>query len=445
VRHEEVGVAKLCVIRQFYYPLDPRVRREVEGLVMSGHEVDIICMRQTGERRREQYGPITVYRLPLRHRRGGLFHYAMEYGAFLIMAMLFAGALHLRRRYALVQVNSMPDFLVFAALIPRLLGARVLLDLHECVPEFFSTKFAAGPRHPGVRLMAFFEQASIGFADFAITCTEQMREAFVARGAAPEKIGLILNAADETIWDAKRYPSRRREPGRFELILHGSIEDRYGHDTVIRAVGLLKDELPGLCLKIYGDGSFLPEARRLTKALGIESQVYFSGGYVPLEELLRAVADADAGVVAMKRDAFRDLTHCHKMYDFIAMHKPVITSRTRAVEAYFDDACFQYFTSDNPADLARAIRELYADPGLGECLVQRTAQISEPYRWQHQRDRYREFVRRMLEQPGTARAAEGAPAFVGVRTSRLQIAALGMLVIAMLGLALRSLSGRIDR
>ena len=29
-----------------------------------------------------------------------------------------------------------------------------MLDLHECMPEFFSTKFGTSLRHPGVRLMA---------------------------------------------------------------------------------------------------------------------------------------------------------------------------------------------------------------------------------------------------------------------------------------------------
>ena len=47
----------------------------------------------------------------------------------------------------------MPDALVFAAAVPRLLGARVVLDLHECMPEFFSVKFGVPMEHPVVRLL----------------------------------------------------------------------------------------------------------------------------------------------------------------------------------------------------------------------------------------------------------------------------------------------------
>lgn len=176
-------MARICVIRQGFFPLDTRVRREVDALLMAGHEVDVICLSQPGEPRRDRYRGATVRRLPMRQRRGGPLRYMVEYGAFLVAAALVAGALHLRRRFDLVQVHSIPDVLVFAALIPRLLGARVVLDLHECMPEFFATKYKLDADHPGSRLLAWLEQVSIRFADMVITCTEQMREAFVARGA----------------------------------------------------------------------------------------------------------------------------------------------------------------------------------------------------------------------------------------------------------------------
>ena len=390
-------MARVCIIRQYHYPLDPRVRREAEALEMLGHEVDVICLRRRGEQRRERCGLVTVYRLPLSHRRGGALRYVFEYGIFLLTAGVLATVLHLRRSYELVQVNTMPDALVFAALGPRLLGARVLLDLHECMPEFFATKFGLGDQHPAVRLVALVEQASIRFADLAVTCTDQMREAFVARGAHADKIEVVLNAADESLFDRVRYPPAPRDPDRLALICHGSVERLYGLDTVIRAVALLRSELPNLTLQIYGEGTYLEELRELAAQLDLGEAIYFSGEFVPIAELLKAISAADAGVVAMRRDAFRDLVHCHKMYDFVAMGKPVICSRTRSVEAYFDDACFQFFTAGDEHDLTCAIRQLYYEPKLGERMVQRTAEVSEPYRWEHQRRAYQAIATELLK------------------------------------------------
>src|SRR5688572_7513453 len=188
---------RVAVVRQGYLEIDPRVQREVHALLQAGHEVDVIALRDEGRPRIERRGGLTVRRLPLPRRRGGAVAYLADYALFFLAASTLLTFLHLRRRYDIVQVHSLPDPLVFAALVPKLTGARVILDLHECMPEFFGTKFGVGLDHPGVRAVAAAEQASIRFADAAITCTAQMREAFVERGAEPEKIGLVHNTAEE--------------------------------------------------------------------------------------------------------------------------------------------------------------------------------------------------------------------------------------------------------
>jgi glycosyltransferase involved in cell wall biosynthesis len=383
---------RVAVLRQGYYEIDPRVQREVQALLHAGHEVDVIALREPGKPRVERDGALTVRRLRLPRRRGGALAYVLDYAVFFAAAAALLTALHARRRYDLVQVHSLPDPLVFAALIPKLTGARVLLDLHECMPEFFATKFGVGIEHRAVRAVAAAEQASIRFADLAITCTAQMREAFVRRGADGDRIGLVHNTADEDVFDPERHPPREREEGRFTLICHGSVEERYGLDTAIEAVALLKDEIPELRLAVYGTGSELPRLREQAARLEVRDRVDFSGRFVPIDELVAAIADADAGVVAMKRDVFRDLVHCNKMYDLVAMRRPVVTSRTRSVEAYFGDDCFEYFTAADAEDLARAIRALHADPALGERLVERAAEAVEPYRWPRQRERYQRYV-----------------------------------------------------
>src|SRR3712207_5718329 len=152
-------MARVCVLRQGWFPLDPRVRREVDALLDAGHEVDVVCLRHADDPLRERDGRLRILRLPFPQSKGGALRYLLQYGLFFVLAAFFATALHLRRRYDVVQVNTLPDPLVFAALVPRLLGARVMLDLHECMPEFFATKFGTTLRHPLVRLVAAAEQA----------------------------------------------------------------------------------------------------------------------------------------------------------------------------------------------------------------------------------------------------------------------------------------------
>ena len=251
---------RIAVLRQGLFEVDPRCQREVHALLQEGHEVDVICRRDEGRPWIERDGRLTVRRLPIPLRRGGALTYLADYAIFFIAAFVLLTSLHARRRYKLVQVHSLPDPLVFAALVPKLTGARVILDLHECMPEFAATKFGVPLDHAAVRAVAAAEQASIRFADFAITCTNQMREAFVGRGADPDKIGVVHNTAEEEIFDPARHPPRARDNGRFTLICHGSVEERYGLDTAIQAVASLADEIPELRLQIYRQGDPAPRA-----------------------------------------------------------------------------------------------------------------------------------------------------------------------------------------
>src|SRR5207248_2822227 len=222
---------------------------------------------------------------------------------------------------------------------------------------------------PLVKLIGRLESASIAFATRAITCNREVRRLFIERGASAEKIDVVHNSADEAIFNPERFPPRRREPGKFILLCHGTLEEHYGVDTVIRAVALLRYELPGLRLEIYGDGPALSELRGLAAELGVDERVHFSGGVLPVEQMPSVLANADAGVVALKRTPHGEVMQTNKMFELIAMRRPAIVSRTRTVEIYFNVSCFELFDPGDEQDLARAIRRLQCDPGRGEQLA----------------------------------------------------------------------------
>src|SRR5215217_5259524 len=245
-------MSKVCVIRCHYFR-DSRLQREVSALLDRCHAVHVLCLRDGSEPLSERRGRLAISRMRLSHSAGaGIVRRLGEYMAFFVWAALTVAALHLRRRFDVVQVNSVPDFLVFAALVPRFAGARVVLDLQEPMPEFFMTKTDVAERHWTVRGLIAVEQASIRFADAVLTVTELMRQAFVARGAAPEKITVVMDGSDEGLFDATRFPRRVRDNGKFVLLSHGTIEPQYGLDTAIRAVALLATEIPSIELRIVG-------------------------------------------------------------------------------------------------------------------------------------------------------------------------------------------------
>lgn len=400
------AMRRICIVRHYYYPEDPRSRREAEALAAAGHHVDILTLRHAGEPATEVVNGVHVRRLPVKHYRGSLFHYAYEYGAFFVLTFVVLTARFLRRRYDAVQVNSLPDFLIFATAGCKLLGARIVLDMHECTPELYCTKYQVPSDHPVVRLLGWIEQRSLAFADQVITCTPQQRDIFASRGTSPEKIAVVLNAANSAVFRPQTPEPVLWPPGgRFELVAHGLIVVRYGLDTMVQAVALLADEIPGIVLHVYGKGDYLPGMVALAGRLGVADRV-IAHGFVSEEELLVGIARAHVGVIAAKRDSFRNLTHTQKMYEYVAMRKPVVIAETPAVRTHFDDSCFQFFTSDDPADLARALRDLYHNPARAVAMIEAAGERYRAYAWEAQRHIYADAVLGVT--PGVAQVPEVA-------------------------------------
>ena len=113
---------RLCMVVHSSIPADPRVMAQVRAAREGGWEVDVVALREPAQPELETLdGDVQVHRLPVVHRRGSALGAVVEeYLSFTTRAAWKAGALHARRRYDVVEVHNPPDFLVLAALAPRL-------------------------------------------------------------------------------------------------------------------------------------------------------------------------------------------------------------------------------------------------------------------------------------------------------------------------------------
>ena len=151
---------RVCLVRHWYYPLDNHLKRDAEALLASGREVDVVCLRKKGEKAKEVVNGVQVYRMPVEHHRGSSWRYLWEYSAFLLLAFFKLALLSLRRRYQVIEVSNLPDVLVFSTLVPKLLGAKVVLYMRDPMPENFAEVFGAGEGHPIVRLLRLLQRAT---------------------------------------------------------------------------------------------------------------------------------------------------------------------------------------------------------------------------------------------------------------------------------------------
>ena len=388
------GRGRVCLVRQRdYYELS--LRREAEALRDAGFDVDIVCLREPGSPAVEVDSGVTLHRLPLRRRRGGPLNYVLDYLGFFLAATGTVAKLHLQRPFRVVQANSMPDVLAFTALVPRLLGAKAIAFMKEPTPELGETKY--GSRRLG-RVLQWVEQAALRYVDLAITVTEDLKEVYVARGADPDKIVVVLNGPDARHLLEHRTDSARRDPRYFTAVCHGLVDDRYGHDLMVRAVALTADRLPGLRLRITGTGDYVEELQRLIESEGVPDRVQYLG-WVDMPTLVAELQSADVGIVAQKGSSYSHLVHTNKMYEYMLFDLPVIASRLRSTARYLGDDAVQYFEPGSAESLADALVALHDDPDRRAGLVETARECCRSLGWDAQKQIYLAAFDTVLGEP----------------------------------------------
>jgi glycosyltransferase involved in cell wall biosynthesis len=284
-----------------------------------------------------------------------------------------------------IQVNTMPDFLVFSTALPKLFGSGVVAFMHEPSPELAESIYGPGRVS---RTLARVEQWVLRFADHAIAVTDQLKERYVERGAKPERITVVLNGGDpESVLGDWKPPAEEADDGLFTVVCHGSIEDRYGQDTIVEAARILKPELPDLRVVIVGRGKAADAVVAQIEQADVGDTVSFEG-WVTDERLRELLHSADAGIVAQKATPYSHLVSTNKMVDYWIFGLPVIASRLRAVSELVDEGTLEFYEPGDAEDLARAIRRLHDEPTRREELARNGREAQEKLGWTSQREKY---------------------------------------------------------
>lgn len=338
---------RVCSVTQSYYLRDPRVRREAEALARSGFSVTVVCLREKGETKREIREGVYIVRLPLARKRGDVFRYLFEYFVFFVLATSFVAGMTLRRRFHIIHIHTMPDFLVFVGWFPKLLGAKVVLDVHEPMPELFVSKYGLEPKGLWISLIEFQEKASMWFADVILTIHEPMRELLRQRSSGRKPVYSLLNVPDRRVYEENSRPSADRLDERFVLIYTGTIARRYGLDIALRAVQELRAQILGIRLKIVGEGDALEELQEYVREHALVDVVSFHPP-VSWDKIPEILADAHVGISPHRTDTFWDLYFSTKLVEYLWAGLPVISSRTKTLEYYLKDSTVFFV---NPEDL----------------------------------------------------------------------------------------------
>ena len=386
-------MARILMIAYTTYIHDARVKRHAQALADRGDHIDLLCLENPQQGYRDG---VNVIGLKLRRYRGSSkTGYFGTYLRFFLAAGAKAFQLGLARRYDLTIVCTMPDAAVLCALPLRLLGSKIILDMHDTMPELYREKFGGRRGAIGARLLTLEELCSTWFADRVLAVHELHRQRLASTGVKPGKIAVVLNVPDPRIFAAN---SRHSAPHGFTLICHGTVTRRLGLDVALHAMALLRSRIPDARLLVLGSGDYLPEYKRLAAQLQLDDCVSFRPP-VPLEQLPAIMCQAAIGMIPNRASSATHLMLPVKLLEYMTLGIPVIAARLRTIEHYFDPSSLCFFKPGDPEDLANAIEDLYRSPLHRLRLAENARRVMKTINWETQRKRYYEAIDAVLGPP----------------------------------------------
>jgi glycosyltransferase involved in cell wall biosynthesis len=302
-------------------------------------------------------------------------------------------ARHLRKRYDLLHIHSIPDFVVFTGLLPKLMGAKIILDIHDILPELYESKFGVSRDSMGFKTMLFLEKISTAFADHVIIANHIWQDRLVKRCLSGEKCTVLLNYPDEAIF---RPIPRDRKTDEFIMLYPGTLNQHQGLDIAIRAFALIKDKAPHAVFHIHGEGRTQDSLVELVGELNLQDRVLFKP-MLPIREIAKVMANADLAVVPKKSDSFGNEAFSTKILEFMSVGIPVTVSNTKIDQYYFNDSVVQFFNGGDPEDLARSMLLLINDPQRRESMSKNALQFVKAYNWNANKGTYLQLVDSLVD------------------------------------------------
>lgn len=384
----------ILMIAYTNYDSDPRVIRAAEAAIGADFAVDVLVLRRRGQSVEETVRGVRVLRVAQeRYRGSSRARYFLAYFEFFLRCFAASTRLFFTRRYRVIHVNNIPDALVFAVLVPRLLGAKIILDIHDPMPETLGSKFAGGGSgwH---RLLVWAEKLSVAFAHQTITVSEPLRSGvLLKRGYARERVTVVANFADEDIFTLMTYPPLN---GTLRFAFHGTILERNGLRTLVDAIARLRHR-ERVAVRIIGEGDFSETLADLIRARDLQDTIEFLNRAFPLREIPRLLSDCHVGLVPLDMSAVANFALPLKLVEYTCLGMPSITVTNAAIRHYFrPDECL-FFESGDADALARAVEGVIEEPERLLEYRKRLAGARERLQWSKERQKYVDILHGLVE------------------------------------------------
>jgi glycosyltransferase involved in cell wall biosynthesis len=369
----------ICMIAMASYPGDPRIRRQAEALDEAGYEVDVLCRYSGNQPPKQKFGNVTAYRIMNAPARENKIIYFFQSILFLIVAFFRLVLLSIKRKYKVIQAHNLPDYLIFAGIFHKIFGVKLILDIHDPSVDLFEEKWPGNKNKFLKYVMRKAEKYSCKLADHLITVTKTCKERLVERSNPPQKITLVLNTANESLFKFNSDRQFKEITKGVKLMYHGTIAERFGLHDVINAMPFLLKNIPESILNIYGryENSYYVKLEKLVNNLNLADNVNFNDKIIR-EQIPDLINNHDIGIVPYLQTDYMNLALPTKAFEYIATGLPIVSTKLKDLYETFDDSCITYTIDSNPDHIAQAISFICSNPVVTKNRVEKAYyQLSE--------------------------------------------------------------------
>ncbi|WP_167496618.1 glycosyltransferase family 4 protein [Desulfopila sp. IMCC35006] len=378
-----------------FYEMDNRVRRYAETLVEKGWHVDAIALNRGKQKKKEIIKGVTLYRIQDREiNERGKFSYFFRIVKFLLKSTLFLSLSCFKKPYDLIHVHSVPDFEVFAALLPKIFGSKIILDIHDIVPEFYAEKFSAGNSTFISTALLWMERFSCFFSNHVIISNDIWYKKLVQRSVRLDKCTVILNYPVPSLFHKRDNALHPHQP-EFVILYPGTFAWHQGLDIAIQAIARIKkakNVSRKIQLHLYGKGPEEENLKKIAEHLGVTDVVLFKG-MLSIEEMAERMAYADLGLVPKRDGSFGGQAFSTKILEFMALGVPQIVSKTTIDQYYFNDDLVEFFTPEDVQELSEKIMGLADDETRRNELIKNGLEYIEKNNWNVKQNEYLTIVK----------------------------------------------------
>ncbi len=390
----------VCIARMAFFKDNPRLIRSANLYKQMGYCVDVICLKYENESSCEIIDDINIYYMPLKKDRKNKLTYLLYYFKGIILGSFYISFLYFKKKYSLIQIHTLPDIFTISAIIPKLLGVPILVDLHDPMPEQFLAKYN-NKKSLWIKVLKFFEIIPGKMGSCFITQNDNYRRLYISRSFPKDKIKTIHNSPDERFLDYSKQLNFNLDNLVYNkkyvnIIYTGELTKRHGIYRFISLFPSLVHNFHNLRLHVIGFGEEKPKILKFINEHNYEKYIRIYN-LLPYYEISKIILKSDIGLICSLNDEFFNYNVPNRLFEFALLEIPILMTKTLGVLDYVDENDVFFFDIKNVHSIIESINLILEDENELKSKIESCYKKISKYSWNIEKNYYKKIITNLIE------------------------------------------------